>query len=458
MTQKTTRILTIVLAVAVLAAALWAIFWGMGHRSRAEAASNQLDSLYEKSLDELTVHVGELETSLAKTLVVASPRQATLLLSEIRRTSGEAASVLGQLPAGFAQAADTNRFLVQLSDYSYSLLKKVTASTPLSREDLQQLTELHNACIGLSARLRQVQSDPGRAAWSAGSPDYYAAQEPAAQQASAAGEDPAGGGEAGSAYPHLIYDGPFSESTEKARPLGLSGGACTKEQALERAGAFLGGELSGSLSDAGEQLGRIPCWSFSGTAADGRELTIDITKTGGQCLSMRKSAIDFSAREKPDEQTGKALAEAGKRYLSERGFSSMESTYAQYYGGCAVINYAAVQDGVLLYNDLIKLWIEIDTQAVVGFEASNYWFSHISRSLPAPEITAQQAQELLSPALTVQSVRMALIPLTLTDERLCYEFKCTYGEDAFVLYLNALTGDEEEVFQIIDSGDGQLVL
>ena len=153
-----------------------------------------------------------------------------------------------------------------------------------------------------------------------------------------------------------------------------------------------------------------------------------------------------------------ALAEAGKRYLSERGFSSMESTYAQYYGGCAVINYAAVQDGVLLYNDLIKLWIEIDTQAVVGFEASNYWFSHISRSLPAPEITAQQAQELLSPALTVQSVRMALIPLTLTDERLCYEFKCTYGEDAFVLYLNALTGDEEEVFQIIDSGDGQLVL
>ena len=58
----------------------------------------------------------------------------------------------------------------------------------------------------------------------------------------------------------------------------------------------------------------------------------------------------------------------------------------------------------------------------------------------------------------MQSVRLALIPLSLTDERLCYEFKCTYGGDSFILYLSALTGEEEEVFQIIDSENGQLVL
>ena len=463
MTEKAKRTLVLAAAIVLLCAAAAALFWGFGHRSRALAAENRLESLYEKSFDELRVHVGEVEANLSKALVVSSPRQAALYLSAVWRTAGEAATVLGQLPAAFSRGAQTNRFLVQASDYSHTLLKKVTAGTPLSSEDIAQLSELHNACAALSSRLRELSEDPARAAWIDGDFDYYAVEASAGEAASGtdtAAQNPGtDSGEAGnSAYPHLIYDGPFSESTEKAQPLGLPAGEYSRDKAREQAKAFLSGELSGELTDDGESLGRIPCWSFAGRAADGRTLSIDVTKTGGACLSYRKSAVDFSAREKPDEETGRALSEAGKAFLAARGFSSMESTYAQYYGGCAVINYAAVQQGALLYSDLIKLWVEIDSGAVVGFEASGYWMSHVSRSLPAPQLSAAEAQELLSPALSVQSVRLALIPLSLTDERLCYEFKCTYGGDSFILYLSALTGEEEEVFQIIDSENGQLVL
>lgn len=456
MTKKSLRIALFSLSAALVLLSLWALLWGFGQKDRAEAAELRLSGLYEKSLDELSVRVGEMEVCLSKLLVSATPRQAALLLSEIGRASGEAVCVLSQLPAAHGQSAEANRFLVETEAYARTLLEQVTDATPLSQSDLLQLTELHNVCTALSARLTTLTQEPAARAWVGQALDYYAAEEPQALEA-AAYEADAGGEEASLSYPHLIYDGPFSKSTEKSQPLGLSGAECTMEEARKQAQAFVSHLLSGELTFAGEQLGRIPCYSFAGQTKDGETLVIDMTKAGGQCLSFRKSG-GFSQSEKPDEQTGRALSEQGALWLSSRGFSAMEATYAQYYGGCAVINYAAVQEGVLLYNDLIKLWLDLETGEVVGFEAANYWFSHVPRTLPAPVLSAQEAEALLSPALSVRSVRPALIPLTPMQEALCYEFKCTYGEDAFVCYINAQSGREEAIFQIIDSENGQLVL
>lgn len=86
----------------------------------------------------------------------------------------------------------------------------------------------------------------------------------------------------------------------------------------------------------------------------------------------------------------------------------MEPTYAQYYGGDAVINYACVQDGVLLYSDLIKVWVNVQSGEVTGIEATNYYMSHLPRELPAPTVTQEQAAYCLSTAVQVESVRMAL--------------------------------------------------
>ena len=123
-----------------------------------------------------------------------------------------------------------------------------------------------------------------------------------------------------------------------------------------------------------------------------------------------------------------------------------------------MINYACVQDGVLLYSDLIKVWVNVQSGEVTGIEATNYYMSHVPRELPAPTVTQEQAAYALSTAVQVESVRMALIPLTLQDERLCYEFKCTFDGDYYIVYVNALTGMEEQVFLVLDSESGQLVV
>jgi hypothetical protein len=53
---------------------------------------------------------------------------------------------------------------------------------------------------------------------------------------------------------------------------------------------------------------------------------------------------------------------------------------------------------------------------------------------------------------------MALIPKTINDERLCYEFKCTFMDESYIVYVNAVNGSEEQVYKIIDSDKGQLVV
>ena len=136
----------------------------------------------------------------------------------------------------------------------------------------------------------------------------------------------------------------------------------------------------------------------------------------------------------------------------------MRSTYAQYYNGITVINFAAVQDDVILYSDLVKVWVDRQTKQIVGMDARNYWFSHTRRDLPEPQVTEQEAREMISSNLTVKSVELALIPITPETEKLCYEFKGTFSEDSYIVYINVLTGDEEQIYRIIDSDQGQLVI
>ena len=39
-----------------------------------------------------------------------------------------------------------------------------------------------------------------------------------------------------------------------------------------------------------------------------------------------------------------------------------------------------------------------------------------------------------------------------------YEFKATQNETFYIVYINALTGQEEQIFEVINSEEGDLVV
>ena len=91
-------------------------------------------------------------------------------------------------------------------------------------------------------------------------------------------------------------------------------------------------------------------------------------------------------------------------------------------------------------------------------DARNYLFSHTERELPEASVTMAEAEGYLASSLKVMERQLALIPITPETERLCYEFKCTSGNDSYIVYIGVETGEEEQIFRIIDSEDGQLVI
>ena len=91
-----------------------------------------------------------------------------------------------------------------------------------------------------------------------------------------------------------------------------------------------------------------------------------------------------------------------------RGYGSMEMSYYSFYDGILTVNYAAVQNGVILYPDLIKLQLSAKDGAVIGLEAAHYLMNHAERTIELPVITEEEALSHLGALLTAQSVRLTL--------------------------------------------------
>ncbi len=152
-----------------------------------------------------------------------------------------------------------------------------------------------------------------------------------------------------------------------------------------------------------------------------------------------------------------AVAKA-ESFLKRNGFINMTTSYYDISGGTATINFAAMENRVILYSDLIKVKVALDNGEILGFESQGYLMSHSERSLAEPALSAEQAAAAVNPHLTVDSVRPALSPLESQREVLTYECKGTYKKHHFLIYINAETGEEERIFMLIESESGILTV
>ncbi|MCQ2559849.1 MAG: germination protein YpeB, partial [Clostridia bacterium] len=145
-------------------------------------------------------------------------------------------------------------------------------------------------------------------------------------------------------------------------------------------------------------------------------------------------------------------------YLSKQGFGQMLPTYREEQEGRVIFSFAAEQEGIILYGDLIKVEVALDRAEVIALDAADYWDSHTQRKLSAPVLTPEEARSCLNPRLTeVSEGRLALIPLGISQEVLTYEFQGKWGKNNYLIYINAADGSQEQIFQLKLAASGQLV-
>ena len=76
--------------------------------------------------------------------------------------------------------------------------------------------------------------------------------------------------------------------------------------------------------------------------------------------------------------------------------------------------------------------------------------AHHDRKTVKPVLTAGQAENLLNPEVVWEKTQLVLIPKEDKKEILCYECRVKMGKTRFLVYLNAQTGEEEEILRLIE--------
>jgi germination protein YpeB len=135
----------------------------------------------------------------------------------------------------------------------------------------------------------------------------------------------------------------------------------------------------------------------------------------------------------------------------------MEETYYEIENNVMTVNYAYSDLGKRVYPDLVKVSVAMDNGEILGYDAKGFLVNHTEREYPEKLYSQTSAEKSISPKLTVLSHRLAVIPTDGLNEKLCYEFVCQSESGRKTLvYINAETGEEEQILLLVESESGVL--
>jgi len=422
--QKITLIVLSVLLIAAVGVAL-------GQNRRAQALADTADAALRRALYESAELLGGLQGSLCKLPASSSAAQEQLILSDIARQAFGVQENLSVLPSDAHDLQGALKFVNQIQDYAAVLTLQLAEGGTISENDQAQLSSL-----AVSAQDLQIQ--------------LLSSAESLSPIRFSPPESTNGTGEQAPSveYPSLIYDGPFSDGA-KSGPIPAQGGDLIDiDKAQQAAADFVGGDRVRSVRCVGEISLPTECYEFE-IETGSEMLTLCITKTGGHVLYMMTDAI--SAQEKISEG---AAIDSAHAFLRSRGYGDMQPTYWSHADGFLTVNFAALQDHVLLYPDLVKVQVSLESGNVTGIEALNYLTNHVPRVIEAPAVSLEEAQDMLSDRLNVTGSRLCIIP-TDPGEALVWEFSADIeGVGSYLVYIDAATGFERRILRLVETESG----
>jgi spore germination protein len=430
------------IAIGLIAALLVAAgVFGVNMRKSFLRAHTLLENAYKNNFNALGDHMITIGNDLIKLRVCTSPAQQAVLLYTIWREAGQAQCMLSQLPVDEQSSSTMLQFVNRLGDFCFTLGRRVDQGAEISEGEYDVLRLLETQSAQVASQIETLRE---------GGVDWETAQAAWAGGENAPTLDGIGQmSESISEYPALIYDGPYAERAENIEPKAASGEEVPYEQAVETAQRF----LAGTYVRNEDQGAQVPTYSMTCTREDEEVFEVRVTKKAGLFYSILPNAAAATDIFPTGEQVPQ-LVEVAKAYLEAHGFPEVKSAYAQYYAGSAVLNMVPVQDGVILYPDLVKVWVDIGTLEVIGLDAHNFTVNHIRREFPTDLMDEGALTERVAKRLSIENVRLAMIPYNAVEERLCYEFTGENGGNTFAIYLSAQTGETLDIKLIIDAEDG----
>ena len=453
--RRNNYILVGLLALALIATAVF----GVNQRRIKGEYKTALNNDYQRLFYDTKAHINNVEVSLSKAVLSDSKEQNIIYLSNVMQQSQSAQEKLSQMPVNHSDINKTTKYLTQVSDYCYSLIKSHLEGKDITKEQRDSLKELGKYSTYLAGEMSNLHNK-----FMKGDLNFDIVRHNEKRELKKANENMLNTSlvkleEEMTKYPELIYDGPFSDQARKIKAKGLGTKKVTEKEAKKKAETFIGTKKVGKITkfESGKDLDNeatIPSYTFS-VAPKNKEKEqttyISVSKTGGNIVWMSNPRSVSKASLSMEDAHKRA-----KQFLEEKGFKNMELNYSLNNHNIATLNFAYTVDNVTIYPDLIKVKVALDNGEIVGFDALHYLKEHHERNIQKPTITLEQAREKVRFDFDITSTRLAIIPKGMKDEVLCYEFKGNYEGDNFIVYINANTAQEEQILRVIKDENGTL--
>ncbi len=437
--RNTVRIISFCVAAALAAG-------GFALKSRMELKKYRLEiqNNYSRSLNELSESMNNISLALEKVQYVNSAKQMSNMAAQLLTESENAKNALALLPSGDGELTVLNRFLSQVGNYAMSVSKSLISGN--------QPNDEFSGNIELLKSTAQIITDTIK-----NSDISYSAPEKWAAELNKKLDDTADGGAPASSlgdiessltdYPTLVYDGPYSDHILEKEPVMLKNAEKVSETAAQVKAAEITGIDREKIVYEEKTGGKIPAYRFSSG-----DTTVSITEAGGYPLYMRKSRNigDYVLEHR------QALDKA-RRFLEKIGMSGFTETYYFTDEGVCVISFAYLDGQTICYTDLVKVGVAMDNGEIMLYETGGYLSNHTDRAFETPAVSAEDAAAKVSSRLSIRETALALIPTKSGGEVRCYEFVCTAEDGQEILvYINAVTGEEEDILILLKSDGGTL--
>ena len=439
--MKTRQVVAVVVVFAILVGLLTVGF--VTTTNNLANVSGSLESAYQRNFFELTSDVNDIEVTLSKALISNDKEQQRKLFYKLYEQCNVAQNSLSRLPLKHESINQTTRFVNQMGGFSYYLFDKLNNGESVSEQDYKSLQELYTLCV----KVQQIVNE-----YAYQIQNNYSILKDINMKDSKFKSTFTSMQETGRDYPTLIYDGPFSDSVINKEVKGLTGEDYNLEQVNNMLEELFKGYNVKRIDYKEETQGTISTYNFNMTLENGHEYYLQVAKKGGIIITI--SGYQKSINDNLSLLECETKAEEFAKMLELKDLKAVWSTKIN---NVAYVNLTTVTNDTIIYPEMIKVKINCDSGEIIGWDARSYAYNKQERTNTRPTKTASEARQKVSSLLTIETEKKALIPLDYNREVLCYEFKCTYNNYTYYVYINADTLKEENVLRIIDTKDGELM-
>ena len=410
-----------------------------------------LSNTYSRSFYDLIDCVDNIEVNLSKLTVSNDNDNKQKILSDVIVEASIAENDLASLPLEDGAKNSTMKYMNQIADFSKYLNNKLIEGHSFNESDIATLKELRKINSNLQKSLHELADEMGEKfdfstllLGEEDNPMLIAFNELEYHSLE---------------YAKMIYDGPFADEPEQntkdnGKTYEEQAEKINKEQALRLFEKYYSDYNLSEIEISGMAEGKDgKCYNIQANAF-GKEFYVQISESGKLVMSNFYHPTTNKAYD-TDECVIIATA-----FLNKCGYKSIKAVWTTEENNTTYINFASVTEGgeIVIYGDLIKVSVCMGSGLVCDVDARLYLKNSKPRKIPNPEITVEQAERSISQNITINTARLAYIPMPSGKERLAYEFWGSGSEGELFIYIDAINGHELQIFKVVESSDGRLLL